>query len=852
MKLPKVFRGSVAWTIVAFPLVLILAFAIAVQVGLALIYEEQANVLQKQSRLSEIRAQAERVPTRIATIQQDLYRLSVLGSIGLEGPEVEKTRARIAESFEQLGRDLALTELGTESDMGRLQSLYATYKSAVDQTLVLIERSPIIGVTATRGVEPVYAEIEAAALKNAEFVTAETVNELARTRSQWRALIISSIAWTLLLMAALSGLSFLSSRLITRPILRLAKSVDQLERGDVEVDVPGIERLDELGMVARSIEQFRLNLIRTLALQAERDELNQTLEEKVRLRTAEVHEKSRLLTEAQQKAEAERLEMAQRLATEFGVVVKAAAMGDFSHRIDSTFSDHNLQSLADEINRMVQTVDASVSAAASAIRELASEGSHSAQAKNFSGAFADMLANIEETAKQIRTQSTQLRHNALHDTLTGLPNRRYLEQRLDELTDAGASSGHGIALLHIDLDRFKEVNDTIGHAAGDAVLKRSTERLEAEAGPDDFVARVGGDEFVILAPVAYDLAAKCPTPEDSERVTSIANRLVDALSKPFDFDGIEIRHGASVGIAFGHTSETDISHLMVDADIALYAAKENGRNQARLYTPDLNSNLMSHKALADEIHRALEADEFIPFFQPQVTASDCALHGIEALVRWRHPTKGLLAPGAFLAVAKDIGVLDRIDHIIAQKSVAAAERMVAAGVSFQQLSINVGLASLERPEFLEDLRTLLSPNFQLSVELLETIFFDEQTTAFQLVLDSLREMNVRIEIDDFGSGRASISGLLTISPDRIKIDRSIIQAVEHSVQQQAMVRAIVDMARALNVEVLAEGVEDARMAKLLNEMGCEMFQGYAFGKPMSEADMLRTFDQGRSPQKMAI
>lgn len=833
-KFRGLFSSSVAWTVVAIPLVLLLSFAIAALASLALIYEQQAESVQRQNEISESRAVAERIPATIAKIQQDLYRFAILSSIGLTGPELTTVQNDIAGAFETLEIDI-LTISGAPEDT--LAAQFSSYRAAAMQAAELIERSPIVGITAVRGVVPIYEQIESTARLNSDALRQRVEDSLIKLRERWRNLMLGSAVGTLILMLVLFVLSYFASRLITIPIVRLSHSVRELENGNVHINVPGVERSDELGLVARSVEEFRLNLIRHFALQRERDDLNRTLEEKVRLRTAEVEDKSLQLEHAQRKAEEARREMTSRLRAEFGVVVREAGDGNFGKRINSTFADGNLQNLAEDINKMIDAVDFGVSSAAVAVRELASEGVSPNTTHGFSGAFADMMANIEGTASTIRQQSDRLRHSALHDALTGLPNRRFLEERLEEHGPQVGLGESGMAFLHIDLDRFKEVNDTLGHAAGDEVLTRTSRILKDATGEADFLARVGGDEFVVVSPVYLGPDSQA-TEVEKQRVLAIADGIVDRLSVPFDFKGSEVRFGASVGIAFSAGNEINPSKLMIDADVALYAAKESGRNQSRLFTPELNSGMLDRKRLTDDLHRALEAGEFEPYLQPQVDATTFETVGFEALVRWKHPTQGVLGPAAFLRHAEEIGLVADIDKVVAQKAVSACTQLHHAGHKFEKLALNVSLQRLEDPDFIESIRALGQTPFDLSIELLETIFFDEQATALEYTIDQLKDMGVQTEIDDFGSGRASISSLVRLLPDWLKIDRSIIKTVARDPSQLMMVKAIVDMAYAVDVRVLAEGIEDRAIADLLRSVGCERFQGFAFGKPTQISKLL--------------
>lgn len=437
----------------------------------------------------------------------------------------------------------------------------------------------------------------------------------------------------------------------------------------------------------------------------------------------------------------------------------------------------------------------------------------------------DKLAARNEELDKARRTIERIAHT---DALTDLANRRAFERDLEQaLTKTTCLLG----LLHVDLDRFKWVNDTLGHPAGDQVLQSAASRLCAAVGSDGTVYRVGGDEFTIIVP---SLASE-------EIATWLGDAIVSAMEAPIPLGPQYVTVGASVGIALANMGQHDAGSLTTHADAALYEAKRNGRNTVRLSTPELQRRIDDERRLSFDIPAAIEKREFVPFFQPQFDTILNKVIGVEALVRWHHPERGLLTPDAFLRAATELGRIDQIDQIILEESLRTVERLRSDGYFLPALSVNVSEARLVDPELCNDIERLWKRrDCQLTVELLETVYFDEfrEAEKFTKNLQRLRRLGVRLETDDFGSGRASITGLLRISPDGIKIDRSLIKKVVTSHKQRSVVRGILEIAKALDIDCIAEGVETQEDIDAIVELGCSRFQGFALGKPMSEQDLV--------------
>lgn len=441
-------------------------------------------------------------------------------------------------------------------------------------------------------------------------------------------------------------------------------------------------------------------------------------------------------------------------------------------------------------------------------------------------------ALAEQRNRQLEAARARMEHNSLHDALTGLPNRRWLDTALDGLGSDRRKKRP--ALLHIDLDRFKQINDTLGHIAGDAMLKHMAQVLSAAVRETDTVARIGGDEFVILL-----------NPAPSRRaLEDLVSRLLTEARRPMMHQGQECRSGISIGVAVGSANE-EPRQLLVNADIALYRAKNDGRNRAVFFTDTLQAEIVATKQRADEILQGLERGEFVAYYQPQICAGSLEFAGAEALVRWNHPTRGVLGPHEFLKIAEDLDVVSEIDHLILEQALRDQQDWNRNGLGLPKISVNVSTRRLKDEKLIERLKKLNFKPGTLSFELLESIFLDEQDDMTAWNVDRIKDLGIHIDIDDFGTGHASIVSLLKLSPHRFKIDRQLTAPLVQSEQQRRLVRSIIEIGRSQNIEVCAEGVETQAHVDILTDLGCNILQGYHFARPMP-APELGAFLKGQS------
>ena len=432
-------------------------------------------------------------------------------------------------------------------------------------------------------------------------------------------------------------------------------------------------------------------------------------------------------------------------------------------------------------------------------------------------------AIAEARSLALEASSLQIEYAAEHDYLTGLPNRRYFERHLSELSSDPAVER--MAVLHVDLDYFKQVNDTAGHAAGDAVLKSAALMIASVVPEGGFVARMGGDEFIIL------LSAFSTTRE----IEVVSEHIVRLLKQGVSYGGTLLQTGASIGVAWAN--DGNAINLLAESDVALYRAKKLGRNRVEFYAPHLKNELARDRRIAEHVKRGLGRGEFVPFYQIQVDAEKRHIVGIEALARWRHPKRGLLGPESFLKVAGTLGLMAEFDAAILTAVLRDRQEWKELGIEVPRIAVNTSAARLSDPQLVDQLRDLKIPPNTISFELLETVFLDEIEDEVLLNISLLKQMQIDIEVDDFGSGHASIIGLLKLKPKRLKIDGRLIMPITISREQRRLVASIVGMARALGIEIIAEGVETAEHSRLLRRLGCDTLQGYAIAHPVAAAEL---------------
>ncbi|WP_370678243.1 putative bifunctional diguanylate cyclase/phosphodiesterase [Pleomorphomonas sp. PLEO] len=448
---------------------------------------------------------------------------------------------------------------------------------------------------------------------------------------------------------------------------------------------------------------------------------------------------------------------------------------------------------------------------------------------------ANSLAEARNS--QLEEANRRARYSSLHDDLTGLPNRRYLMDHLGRLEADMSTMSTRLAVLHIDLDRFKQVNDAYGHATGDRLLQHAANLMRAVFRSDDIVARIGGDEFV----------AVCVSEEPETLARMVAGDLIAGFRHPIDLGDMSCRSGVSIGIACSGLRDSQPYKLLIDADIALYRAKKLGRNRFEFFTKALEAEVVSTKHMADDILTGIEERQFTAHYQPQFDAVTREMVGLEALIRWNHPTEGLLVPARFLKVAEDINALPILDHLVLETALAHRLNWIAAGLRVPRIAVNVSMGRLRDERVIDMLKMMPIEPGMLSFELTEAIYLDDRDDIVSDNIRSLKDLGIEIEIDDFGTGYASIVSLMRLQPSRLKIAHQLTSAVSSSFAQRQLIRAIVEIGRTKGIGVVAEGVETMEQADILADLGCQTLQGYALGRPVDANALAHLMLHQRDP-----
>ncbi|MGF1518260.1 MAG: EAL domain-containing protein [Nodosilinea sp.] len=434
-----------------------------------------------------------------------------------------------------------------------------------------------------------------------------------------------------------------------------------------------------------------------------------------------------------------------------------------------------------------------------------------------------VAASLGGALKRQRTEA-QMCYQVYHDTLTGLPNRAFFDQHLPQAIARTRQSDQQLAVIFLDLDNFKTINDTLSHAVGDLLLQQVTQRISAALRAEDIVARWGGDEFTLILPNLAD-------PSDAAK---IARRIADQLTPPFLLQNHELHVTASLGIALFPEDGQDMTTLLQNADVAMYRAKQQGRNNYQFYTQSLSNEAAQRLTMESYLHHALGRDEFTLYYQPQVKVDTGEIVQMEALLRWQHPTLGLVAPAQFIPLAEENGLIVPIGEWVLHTACAQIIAWAQAGLPLVKLAVNLSARQLQHPNLVGMVAQVLAetglPATHLELEITETAAMADVAASIDR-LRELRQLGVKISMDDFGTGYSCLSYLKQFPLDGIKIDRAFVIDLPYSAVDQAMVTAIIAMARGLALSVVAEGVETTEQYRHLHRLGCTEMQGFMFGRP---------------------
>ncbi|MBI5258681.1 MAG: EAL domain-containing protein [Burkholderiales bacterium] len=444
------------------------------------------------------------------------------------------------------------------------------------------------------------------------------------------------------------------------------------------------------------------------------------------------------------------------------------------------------------------------------------------------GDLAATMRQLVAENRAVRESQRRIEHLANRDLLTGLPNRMAARERFEQAVELAHLHDARVALLYLDLDHFKNVNDSLGHPAGDRLLCQMAERLAPLLGGADTLSRLGGDEFLVLL----------GEPGDNDRVADLAGRMLAAVAAPLQLDAIELHAGASIGVAIYPEDGADFDMLLKKADIAMYRAKDAGRNLFRFFDAKMNASVGEHLQMVAMIRQALARGEFEVHYQPQIDLRDGRVVGAEALLRWRHPDQGMISPARFIPVAEHSGQIVELGAWVLAESCRQAAQWRDLGFDDLVVSVNMSpvqarRGDLERAVF-DALRDANLPPQLLELELTETLLAEE-TEAMNAMFKRLRAVGITFAIDDFGTGYSNLAYLKRFEVERLKIDQSFIRRLTVNADDEAIVSAILQMAGALRLGVIAEGVEDADTLARLRALGCSQGQGYHWSPALPPA-----------------
>jgi diguanylate cyclase (GGDEF)-like protein/PAS domain S-box-containing protein len=465
----------------------------------------------------------------------------------------------------------------------------------------------------------------------------------------------------------------------------------------------------------------------------------------------------------------------------------------------------------------------------------------SSKACRFAGQPARVSA-VRDISGRKNAEET-IRYQAYHDALTGLPNRLLLNDHLILELALASRHNHLLAVLLLDLDRLKNVNDILGHSVGDELIKGMAVRLKACLGEGDTLARLGGDEFAVLLPMI-------PRQEEAAKM---AKRLLEAATPPFHLSGHEVHTTLSIGISLYPKDGTDVDGLLKNADAALYRAKEN-RNSFQAYVPAMNARALERLGLENRLRHAIDRNEFLLHYQPQVDLSTGKINGVEALIRWKHPDLGLVFPDGFISLAEETGLIVPIGEWVFREACRQSLAWRKAGLISPVMAINLSARQFEQRSLAATLTRVMKEEgvepSQMELEITESLAMKDAEFTSR-VLRVLKKLGLRVAMDDFGTGHSSLSNLKRFPLDTIKIDRSFIRELQDSPYDQAIVQAVIGVANHIQLRVVAEGVETNEQMIYLKERGCHSMQGYLFSRPVSADELADLLQPARTASRAA-
>ncbi len=607
---------------------------------------------------------------------------------------------------------------------------------------------------------------------------------------------------------------------------KITQAMTQLSMNDTSVNVPSHQDADEVGEMARTVEVFKKNAIQLITRETELAATNNRFDAAL---NNMVH--GLCMYDAGKRL----IVCNQSYRKMYQLPSELCCPGTPLHRIEEHRIKLGNSAIANPEQILVETTAQSDEASAF-IQRLMDGRIIGVSQKPMPG--AGWVAVHEDITERRRSES-KITYLARHDMLTSLPNRLQMHEYLERaVSNLKSSSGFTVFLL--DLDQFKPVNDTLGHPVGDELLKLVAMRLRDCVGEKDLVARIGGDEFAIV----YDGVTR------SERSSELATKIINCISEPYQFDGRHIVIGASIGITHSPSDSTVADQLLKNADMALYLAKSDGRGTHRFFEPEMDRRLQERMTLQSDLRLAIVNGELELYFQPLIAVETSRIVGFEALVRWNHPQRGLIMPSEFISLAEETGLILPLGEWVLRNACSQA----AKWPKHVSIAVNLSPAQFKSGNIVQMTVSALAASglspTRLELEITESILMQDAAGTLAM-LNQLRSLGLRVSMDDFGTGYSSLSYLQSFPFDKIKIDRSFINNVVSKNDCQAIIRAVISMARSLKIKTVAEGVETKEQFDLLLAEGCDQIQGYYFGRPMKIEKALEAIHKDSGAQQAA-
>ena len=700
-----------------------------------------------------------------------------------------------------------------------LRSRLNAYLASVDEVLHIARTDPASAWIIVNEVRRAFAQVDGE-LARLQANTSALRNSVSREAIGATNLAISTFLLVTLLTVGFSiVVTLLAARSITQPIARLTRAMSDLAGGNLGVTVPDNDRRDEIGAMAAAMQVFKDGLTEAGRLSAEQE-------------TARIQELQRVRQLADAAFEGIVIHRGGRVLAVNVALCELLGYPDAA----SLRGARVLRSVTPESRARLRDGWRALSADVLELEILRADGSAlsvEVLSRPFRyGQDEAVLTAVRDLSERKRAEA-QIRKLAFHDALTGLPNRYALHDCLSRALETAERNRVHAAVLCLDLDRFKNVNDVFGHDCGDELLQQVAMRLQATVRASDTVARLGGDEFAIV-----QIVEQVP-----HQVAPIAQRLVECVSAPYEVNGRHIDIGVSIGIAVYPEDGSSGNTLMKHADIALYRAKAAGREQYKFFEAAMDAQLHERNRLEQDLRQAFARRELALHYQPIFTCSDRALAGFEALLRWTHPVRGVVSPEEFVPAAEECGLIQALGYWVLETACAEA-------VSWQQpwtIAVNVSPVQFRDAGFPDALaRVLMRTGLaaeRIELEITEGVLMADPEEALA-TLRRLRSFGVRISLDDFGTGYSSLSYLRRFPFDKLKIDKSFVAESETNPEAAAIVAAIVSLGHSLHLQVIGEGVETEAQIDLLSRLGCHQVQGYLLGRPQRAEAIDHAFGQG--------